>query len=324
MSGDRLLGIEIGGTKLQLLVAGVDLDPVTRRQFQVNPDSGGQGIREQLEPEVEALVRAYSPAAIGVGFGGPIDASEGRVLLSHQIEGWTDFPLVEWLYRCAGLPVYLENDANTAALGEALHGAGAGHEPVFYVTLGSGVGGGLVTQGQIYHGALPGEAEIGHIQLERQSRRAGTTVESRCSGWAVDRKIRARKDAYPSSDLTERVNREPPGGEARFLKEAVDRGDPFAKEVLEETGEELAFALSHVAHLCHPEIIVVGGGLSMVGEVLQVTVERHLQRFLMEAFLPGPKIQLAQLRDLAVPIGAILVARQRGGDLPAKGADYAK
>ena len=301
------LGIEIGGTKLQLLAVGEELNILSRRAFQVKSDAGGPGIRAQLEPEVDALVKEYLPGAIGVGFGGPVDSAKGRVILSHQIEGWEDFPFREWLRERTGCPVYLENDASTAALGEAMQGAGAHHDPVFYVTLGSGVGGGLVSQGTIYHGALPGEAEIGHVRLDRE----GTIVESRCSGWAVDQKIRARLGSHPESILTDRANRAAAGNEARFLKEALEKGDPFAREVLEETCEDLAFALSHVTHLCHPEIIILGGGLSLVGEALRASVERHLPRFIMKAFVPGPTIGLAQLRELAVPIGAIWVARQR-------------
>src|SRR6185295_6797087 len=109
-----------------------------------------------------------------------------------------------------GAPVTVENDANTACLGEALRGAGVGRNPVFYVTLGSGVGGGLVVDGRIYHGAMPGEAEIGHVRLDRN----GTTVESRCSGWAVDAKVRALKATEPDSLLARLVS-ENVGGEAK-------------------------------------------------------------------------------------------------------------
>jgi glucokinase len=140
--------------------------------------------------------------------------------------------------------VRADNDANTASLGEALRGAGQGFNPVFYVTLGSGVGGGLTVDGHIYHGAKPGEAEIGHVRIDR----SGATVESRCSGWSVDAKIRRLKAACPESLLNQLAG-DATRGEARFLAEAVRKNDAAALKILHETTEDLAFVLSHVVHL---------------------------------------------------------------------------
>jgi glucokinase len=211
--------------------------------------------------------------------------------------------LGDWLSKLSGTPVFVDNDGNVAARGEAAHGAGAGFDTVFYVTLGSGVGGGLITRGEIYHGAQPGEAEIGHVRLDR----AGTTVESRCSGWAVDAKVRAAKLKHPLSALARHVGGAT-RGEAKFLSAALHENDPVAHVILEETAEDLAFGLSHVVHLFHPQIIVLGGGLSLLGEPLREAVERNLRRFLMDAFAPGPKIALAKLSEDAVPLGAIELA----------------
>src|ERR1051326_711843 len=182
---NHYLGIESGGTKLQI-VTGDNKEIQERRRFEVDRTRGGSGIREQIERVIGNLCSVSQPKAIAVGFGGPVDWKTGRICRSHQIEGWSGFELGHWLQRLTDRPVRLDNDANLAALGEATRGAGIGFNPVFYVTLGSGVGGGLVVDGKIFHGALPGEAEIGHVRLDRE----GTTVEARCSGWAIDAKIR--------------------------------------------------------------------------------------------------------------------------------------
>jgi glucokinase len=210
-----------------------------------------------------------------------------------------------WLSQVAGAPAVVENDGNVAALGEALRGAGVGYNPVFYVTLGSGVGGGLVVDGRVYHGAKPGEAEIGHVRLDRQ----GTIVEGRCSGWAVDRRIRELKLKEPGSLLARLVGQSI-GGEAKHLTAALQQGDPAAKRLLQEIAEDLAFGLSHAVHLFHPEIIILGGGLSNVGEPLRAGVESGLRQFMMEAFAPGPRVVLAALGEDAVPVGALELARQ--------------
>lgn len=296
-------GIEIGGTKLQIVLGDAAGKIVQRHRLTVDSAQGASGIRKQIEATLAKILSATKPAAAGVGFGGPVDWKTGRICKSHQIEGWSEFDLGNWLHELTDVPVVVDNDANVAALGEALRGVGAGANPVFYVTLGSGVGGGLVVDGRIYHGARPGESEIGHVRLDRR----GTIVESRCSGWAVDAKIRELKTTEPSSLLVKLAG-EDGGGEARHLAAALRRGDSAAERILRETAEDLAFGLSHVAHLFHPEVIVLGGGLSGMGEPLRAAVETALRPFLMEAFLPGPRVCLAGLGEDAVPAGALLLA----------------
>src|SRR5947209_6500202 len=217
----KLLGLEIGGTKLQIVAGNASAQILDRRRFVVDPAKRGAGIREQIQAALAEFIPAIKPAAVGVGFGGPVDWKTGEICRSHQIEGWANFKLGGWLQSLSGLPVRVDNDANTGTLGEALHGAGVGFNPVCYVTLGSGVGGGLVVDGKIYHGAKPGETEIGHVRLDR----SGTTVESRCSGWAVDAKIHQLKTTEPDSLLVKLIGNST-GGEARFLALALEKGDP--------------------------------------------------------------------------------------------------
>ena len=174
---DCYLAIEIGGTKLQVVAGTARGRFVDQRRFTVTAASGAEGIRAQLAATLPALITKHQPRAIGVGYGGPVNWRTGRIVKSYHVSGWQDFPLGQWLAELSGLPVFVENDANVAALGEALVGAGRGCSPVFYVTLGSGVGGGLVCDGRIFHGFTPGEAEIGHLWLDA----AGETPEDCCS-----------------------------------------------------------------------------------------------------------------------------------------------
>jgi len=301
----RLLAIEIGGTKLQLVVGTQSGEILQRNRLVVEPSKGAAGIRNQIEQQLPSLRQAFKLEGIGVGFGGPVDWRTGRISRSHQIEGWSDFDLAGWLNQLAGAPVAVDNDANVAALGEASRGAGRGFSPVFYATLGSGVGGGLVVAGEIYHGARPGEAEIGHVRLDRD----GAIVESRCSGWAVDKRIRELKAREPGSVLGRMIGDEV-GGEAKLLAAAFGKGDKAACRILRETAETLAFALSHVVHLMHPETIVLGGGLSGIGEPLRSAVEQALPPLLMEVFRPGPRVALTALGEDAVPVGALELAQR--------------
>ena len=299
-----LLGVEIGGTKLQIVVGDDSAKIVERHRLTVDKSRGGEGIREQIAATVKLLRARLDFRAVGVGFGGPVDNGTGKICCSHQIEGWSEFPLGDWLRDIAGAPVVVDNDANVAALGEATHGAGVGSNPVFYVTLGSGVGGGLVVGGKIYHGLKPGEAEIGHVRLDK----SGTTVESRCSGWAVDAVIRKAVRHAPTGPLGQRVGANSQAGESRHLAAALSQKDPLAQAILSGTADDLAFGLSHVVQLMHPAVIILGGGLSLVGEPLRSAVEEALSRYVMEAFAPGPKVRLATLLEDAVPVGALELA----------------
>lgn len=302
------LGIEIGGTKLQIIAGDEAGRLLERARLEVDRTKGGAGIRDQMRAALSAAAAKWKPAGLGVGFGGPVDWRTGRVARSHQIEGWSGFDLGPWLAQLTGVPARVENDANVASLAEARRGAGAGRNPVFYVTLGSGVGGGCVVDGKIFHGAAPGESEIGHLRLNK----SGAIVEHRCSGWAVDARVRQLKIDGARSVLCDWLPATS-GGEAKWLAKAIALGDQAAGRILRETADDLAFALSHVVHLFHPEAIVLGGGLSLLGEPLRLAVASALPHYVMEVFRGTPEVKLAELGEDAVPLGALILAGSAAG-----------
>lgn len=296
----KLAGIEIGGTKLQV-VLGDDRGSIHKRiSHIIRAQEGASKIRELIEKELSQLAPLD---AIGVGFGGPVNRNTGEVWTSYHVEGWTGFDIRGWLHEVTGAVVALENDANVAALGESIAGAGKDHKVVFYATLGSGVGGGVCIDKEIYHGKLPGEVEFGHVRLDK----SGRTVQELCSGWAVNERVLEATEFYKDSKLSE-LAKLCPGAEAKALLPAMNAGDPEAKEIFDGTMSDLAFGLSHITHLFHPDTIIIGGGLSMIGEVLRKRVEENLKEFIMDAFQPGPLIQLLQLGTDVVPVGALLLA----------------
>ncbi|HEX8038092.1 MAG TPA: ROK family protein [Chryseosolibacter sp.] len=296
------LGIEIGGTKLQLVVGTEEAEIIERHRFMVDGEQGAKGIKKQIRQALDKT-RLHSVAAIGIGFGGPVDFSTGKIFTSYQVSGWGDFIMQDWLEKEAGIPVWIDNDANVAAFGESLYGAGKDFAKVFYITMGSGVGAGLVLGREIYHGARCTEAEFGHIRLDKE----GRTVESSCSGWAVDEKIRRYAFNNPGSLLSELTNGYS-RGEARALGDALKAGDKAAREILEQTADDFSFALSHAVHLLNPDTVIIGGGLSLVGETLRILIEKKLTGYLMDVLRPGPVIQLSTLREDAVPVGALCLA----------------
>lgn len=296
------VGIEIGGTKLQIVVGDADAKILERFRLVVDVEKGAKGIKSQIHETLDNI-RLHSVSSIGIGFGGPVDHQSGKILKSYQVPGWGEFVLREWLEKLTRIPVWIDNDANVACLGEALYGAGANCRQVFYVTLGSGVGAGLVVDKKIYHGFKNSEAEFGHIRLDK----SGKTVEAACSGWAVDEKTRNYSRENPQSllsQLTKGFSR----GEARILRQALEQGDEASQGIIESVTDDLAFGLSHVVHLLNTETIVIGGGLSLIGEQLRERIEQKLPGYLMDVLRPGPSIQLSALKEDAVPVGALALA----------------
>lgn len=316
----RCLGIEIGGTKLQLVVGDAMGAIIDRRRSVIDPSQGASAILASIQTQMNELMTLHAIGSIGVGYGGPVDWRTGRIVRSYHIQGWDGFALGDWLTQRSGRPAMVENDANVAALAEGTRGAGQAFESMVYVTLGSGVGAGFITAGSIFHGAPPGELELGHVRLHEQ----GLTVQQRCSGWAVDALVREAVQSHPNSELAAewRSLFNPAaslttGGEARCLAGALERQCPLAKELLDGTMRELALALSHVVHLIHPHAIIIGGGLSLLGLPLLDALRHQLRGFIMDAFEPGPHLALAALGEDVVPVGALLLAgRGVTGDTP--------
>jgi glucokinase len=302
------LGIEIGGTKLQIGVGSCDGVLREKVRLAVNREEGAAGIQSQIAHHAPLLLSRHEVRAVGIGFGGPVLWRSGHIACSHHVSGWGGFPLSDWLQEITGVPVFVENDANAAALGESLLGAGRGADPLLWMNAGSGIGGGLVVGGDLYHGAAPGEVEIGHLRLDR----SGTITEEGASGWSIDAKIREAATRHPAGILAGMLREKGiERGETRILTDALEAGDPDAALLLNETADTLAYALSHAVHLLHPEVVVFGGGVSLLGEALRSRMEAALERWLMEAFRPGPRIVLASLGEDSVLLGALCLAHRR-------------
>src|SRR5882724_3927234 len=196
------LGIEIGGTKLQLGVgdsAGPELADLARHD--VDPQGRAAGILEQIERSASALIRKHSIERIGFGFGGPVDRAAGVATKSHQVAGWDNFPLARWCRETLGKPACVGNDCDVAALAEASHGAGCKAKSVFYVTVGTGIGGGLVLDGKLHGAGRPAASEIGHLRPGLNADRPEMTVESLAAGPAIAAAAYARMTGQVSRSL---------------------------------------------------------------------------------------------------------------------------
>jgi glucokinase len=283
MPAPLLLGIEFGGTKLQLGVGHGDGRILALERRHVEPSRKAEGLRAQVEDAVGPLLARLGPereheriAAVGVGFGGPVDAASGTVIKSHQIEGWDDFPLAGWLRQRLDVPsVVIQNDADTAGLAEARFGAGVGMSPVLYVTIGSGIGGGLIIDGRIYRGAGAGALEIGHLWVvdRNNSDQDVLRLEDIASGWAIAASARRYAErqiaeGHPQWSVLQRAGGDPARITAVDLAAAAQEGDQEATFLLGKAVHAMAHALNQAVTLLAPRRIILGGGVSQIGEVL--------------------------------------------------------
>ena len=337
------LGIEIGGTKLQLGVGtGRDANLVELRRLDVDPQRQAAGILEQIETVAAELKRKHSIQAVAYGFGGPIDPIAGQVIKSHQVDGWTAFPLAQWTEQAVGLPALLGNDCDVAALAEARFGAGHGRRVVFYVTVGSGIGGGLAIDGRLYRGSGSAAAEIGHLRPGLNADRPEETVEAIASGWGIAAAGQARlsdpishqlkplqesvRSLNPddvrqrlieveeateeyAADLLERCNGRVDQLTTKHIAQAAAEGNEVAREVLAHGCQALGWAIAQVITLLAPDVVVIGGGVSQIGEALFFSaVRREVERYVFPPLARTYQILPAALGQPVVVHGALALA----------------
>ncbi len=260
----------------------------------------------------------------GIGFGGPVDDATHTVIKSHQIEGWDNFPLANWIAEVVGLPAVLGNDADVAGLAEALHGAGKGLSPIFYITIGSGIGGGFIINGEIYRGCGRGAAEIGHLQFktywlkEIQSvfSSPAETLEQLASGWGIaetaKRCLIAERPIH--SILYARMQEQHRPLTAKDVAAAAQQGDAFAESLLNTSIGYLADAICHVIALLCPRRIVIGGGVALMGKkMLFEPLRRMVAERVFKPFAGLTDIVPAALGEEVVVHGAIALAHRRLG-----------
>jgi len=322
------LGIEIGGTKLQFGVGAGDGHLAGLWRGPVDVSAGPEGIRRQIVQAVPELLQQSKidrPQihGIGIGFGGPVDDHTHTIIKSHQIEGWDNFPLEKWLSDLLGMPAVLGNDADVAGLAEALFGAGKGLSPIFYITIGSGIGGGLIINGEIYRGCGRGAAEIGHLQFNMYFIKGAQsictppeTLEQLASGWGIaetTKRCLAQENPIHSLLYSNAQNLKR-SLTAKDIAKAARQGDAFALSVLNQAVEPLADAICHVIALLCPRRIVIGGGVSLMGEkLLFEPLRKMVAERVFKPFAACYEIVPAALGEEVVVHGALALAKRRLG-----------
>ena len=315
--GPLRLGVEIGGTKLQVGLGRGDGAILALIRLPIRPELGATAILADLALAARRMIDDSGHPevdAVGIGFGGPVEVEAGIVATSHQVAGWTGFPLADWAREAFGIAtVSIENDADTAALGEALLGAGVGRSPLLYATIGSGIGGGLVVDGRIYRGGLGlGALELGHLRPDPTDPSA--TLESIASGWGIASHARRRvlETSRPGPLPADWLDREIIGAiDGQAVARAASAGDGLALAVLGEAASALGRSLGLAATLLAPSRIVLGGGVSLLSEGLWWTpVRAAIEATIFPPYRGRFDVVPAGLGEEVVVHGALALARR--------------
>ncbi|MDP1798664.1 MAG: ROK family protein [Planctomycetaceae bacterium] len=312
------LGIEIGGTKLQLGVGPADGQTFAELvRLDVDIARGGAGIREQIAAVGPELVAKHGVKRVGYGFGGPVFGARGLVQTSHQVRGWDQFPLVEWTEQQLGVPTRLGNDCDVAALAEATYGAGRESRTVFYVTVGTGIGGGLVIHRQIHGTDRPAAAEIGHLRPGIGATTTHSTVESVAAGPAISERVQRwltehmdlSRDDVHAQELLAAANGRLEALTTKHLAAAAVSGNVLARKSYDEATTMLGWAIAQVITLIAPDIVVVGGGVSLAGdEVFFNPLREAVDRYSFPALRKACPVVPAALGESVVVHGALALA----------------
>ena len=310
------IGVDVGGTKV---AAGVvdEQGTVLARTRRPTPSTSPSDVEDVIAECVHELRGGHEVAAVGIGAAGFIDAERSKVYVAPNLS-WRDEPLRDAVAERVGLPVVVENDANAAAWAEHRFGAGRGEQHLVVVTVGTGIGGGIVLDGALYRGRHGIGAEFGHMQVEKAGRRCGCGQhgcwEQYCSGRALLHEAREIADVQRGygKRLLELGNGRPEGIESVEVTQAAREGDPAALDCFEEVGGWLGQGLADLAAVLDPGAFVVGGGVADAGELLLAPARRvFVERLTGTRHRPHAEIRLAELGNEAGLVGAADLARYR-------------
>lgn len=314
---DFIIGVDIGGTTIKVGLVNLKGEIIHKWEMKTNTDNFGSSIVDELSASLqsELLNRKVTDNIIGVGVGVPgfIDGNTGIVYEAVNI-GWKHLELSKLLSEKIGYPVFIENDANTAVLGENWLGAGNNAKNVIAITLGTGVGSGIIANGQIISGEWGAAGEIGHMIIQPNGYKCNCgrkgCLETIASATGIVREANKYIVNKPNSELANYY----------YQKEAISaedifylatKGDVDCLEIIKQMTDVLGLAIANIAVILNPTKVIIGGGVSKAGELLRQPIEKAFINYALPRVSENCQIEIAQLGNDAGIIGAALLVKQK-------------
>lgn len=325
-TGPFIAGVDLGGTKILSAIATPDGRILARDRRPTEAEEGPAPVFSRI---VESLRQALTEAGgragdligIGVAVPGPVDQRRGVVTDPPNLPGWRDVPIGRWLRDALKVPTVLENDANAAALGEHRYGAGRGSRHMIYLTVSTGIGGGIIIDRKLYRGASGAAGELGHVIIDADGPQcscgAHGCLEALASGTALARDGAALIARGEAPRLAEIIGQGPVTAEA--VAEAARAGDPAAARLIAQAGHYLGLGLTSFVNIFNPQVIVIGGGVAKIGRPFLEPAEAVMRKLAFPQAVADVRLETAALGDDAGVQGAIslvlekMLPRRRAG-----------
>ncbi len=304
----KVVGVDLGGTTFSVGLVEEGRGVVKKLGDETRVEEGFEKVTERLA----RFINEMKEDAVAVGIGAPGSIIDGRVKFAPNFPGWIDVPLAERVESLTGLPVYVENDANAFALGEKWFGAGKGKNHIVALTLGTGVGGGVITHGILLKGYLGIAAELGHVIVQPDGPLCGCgnygCLEALASATAMVRMALEGRKKYPDSKIfsSETIT-------AKVVMDAARDGDKLALRIRDRVVDALARAIAGFVHIFNPEVVIIGGGVARAGEVLFDPLKEKVKEYLMPSFMGTFEILRSPLLEDSGILGAASVALEELG-----------
>jgi glucokinase len=311
-----VIGIDLGGTNMQVGIVGADDKLLARAKRKTKAEEGLNAILDRIVQAIEecrreSKVRLTDLAGLGIGAPGAVDPHEGVVLEAVNLR-WNDVPLAELLSDRLGIPCFVDNDVNAAIFGENQLGAGQQSDNVLGVWVGTGIGGGLILNRKLYYGHYLTAGEIGHMILFPNNPPGSRSLEHNCSRTAVVERVQKLMRANRKSSILEMVGGDWDKVRSKTLAKAYQDGDELAIEVVDDSADMLGVAIGSIVTLLSLERVVLGGGLTeAMGQPFVDRVQKQVRRYAFPDRCKRVQVVASELEDDAGLMGAAMIARDR-------------
>ncbi|HFX4760179.1 TPA: ROK family glucokinase [Streptococcus agalactiae] len=317
----KLLGIDLGGTTIKFGILTLEGEVQEKWAIETNTLENGRHIVSDIVESLKHRLSLYGLTKddfLGIGMGSPgaVDRTSKTVTGAFNLN-WADTQEVgSVIEKEVGIPFFIDNDANVAALGERWVGAGANNPDVVFVTLGTGVGGGVIADGNLIHGVAGAGGEIGHMIVDPENGFTCTCGNKGCletvaSATGVVRVARQLAEQYEGSSAIKAAIDNGDTVTSKDIFIAAEDGDKFANSVVERVSRYLGLAAANISNILNPDSVVIGGGVSAAGEILRSRVEKYFVTFAFPQVKKSTKIKIAELGNDAGIIGAASLANQQ-------------
>lgn len=323
---DYIVGVDLGGTNIVSLlmtgkgeIVGRDTRPTLAEEGKDKALSQIVNSVKRILEESQTKLGISSKSIIGLGIGspGPLSIKKGLVHFAPNLAGWTNVPLVDILRDKLALPIFLENDANAAALGEWWRGAGKDVDNLVLLTLGTGIGGGIIIQGEVLHGAWDTAAEIGHMIIHEGGLVCGCgkkgCLEAYASATGVIKRTLAAIREGKKSILADAVKNRWENITCELVYKAAEKGDSLSRWIVEETARYLGIGIASIVNVLNPEMVILSGGMIAAGALIFKPVRKYARENALAAAIEGVEIVPAALSGNSGAIGAAATVLKRAG-----------